>query len=190
MNLLPADMAGGAVQNRDGTYTVTDSSGQRFQMTEESFEEFIGGMGVTLDDLNIYRSMVTGGQVTRPREGAYPGVFNPGMFEQVDTTTLKFGGFDDALELQQVYKETFYPSRAEQLDRIYHGLDTGRVISEEIKEGYLNADGNVSADVENVSNEFDTSGGGLTENDVTEVQQQNEEDGLNEPADQDPGATS
>lgn len=173
-----------AVQNADGTYTVTGSD-QQFQMTEESFNEFISKMGLTIQDLDIYRSQVMGGSVTRVKEGANPQYFSASSFREVDTVDVPFGGFDDAKELAEVYKGTFYPSRAEQLDRVYHGLDTGRVVSEEIKISYIESDGNVSADITNVGSGFDTRGG-VSENEVTEVSNENAE--TEAPGTETPGA--
>ena len=175
MTLLPEDMAGGAVRNTDGSYTVTDSSDQQFQMTEESFDEFISKMGVSIQDLDTYRSQVMGGSVIRLREGLNPEYLSAGSFREVDTVNVPFGGFDDALELAEAYRGTFYPSRAEQLDRVFHGLDTGRVISEDIKVSYLESDGNVSADVVSVQSGFD-SRGGVSENEVTEVNNENSDE--------------
>lgn len=171
MTLLPEDMGGGAVQNTDGTYTVTDSSGTRFQMTEESFDEFISQMGLTLSDLEFYRSQVLGGTVVRLREGANPEYMNSGSLREVDTVNLPFGGFDDARELQEVYRTVFYPSRAEQIDRVAHGLNTGKVISEDIKTSYLESDGDISASVTSIQSEFSTRGGGITEADVNEARE-------------------
>jgi hypothetical protein len=169
MTLLPEDMGGGAVQNTDGTYTVTDSSGTRFQMTEESFDEFISQMGLTLSDLEFYRSQVLGGSVVRLREGANPEYMNSGSLREVDTVNLPFGGFDDAVELQEAYRTVFYPGRAEQIDRVAHGLNTGKVISEDIKTTYLESDGNVNASVVSIQSEFNERGGGITESDVNEA---------------------
>ncbi|RRR99084.1 hypothetical protein [Glycomyces terrestris] len=174
MTLLPEDMGGGAVQNRDGSYTVTDSSGTRFQMTEESFDEFISKMGLTLDDLEIYRSQVMGGSVVRLREGANPELLSGSSFRTVDTVNVPFGGFDDAIELAEAYRTVFYPGRAEQIDRVFHGLDTGRVISEEIKTGYLESDGEVNASVASVQSEFDSRGNGISTSDVEDVRDDND----------------
>ncbi|GAA2265968.1 hypothetical protein GCM10009853_019000 [Glycomyces scopariae] len=173
MTLLPEDMGGGAVQNRDGSYTVTDSSGTRFQMTESSFDDFISEMGLTVSDLEFYRSQVMGGSVVRLREGANPEYMNSGSLRDVDTVNLPFGGFDDAKELAEAYKSVVYPTRAEQIDRVAHGLNTGKVISEDIKTTYLQSDGNVTASVTSIGSEFDTRGGGLTENDVNEAREDN-----------------
>ena len=97
-----------------------------------------------------------------------------GAMQEVDALNLKLGGFDDALELQEAYKTVFYPSRAEQLDRVYHGLDTGRVISQDIKTSYIENDGDISADVVNVQNEFDHRGSGINSSDVDDVRTENQ----------------
>jgi hypothetical protein len=181
MTLLPEDMGGGAVQNTDGTYTVTDSSGTRFQMTEESFDEFISQMGLTLTDLEYYRSQVLGGSVVRLREGANPEYMNSGSLREVDTVNLPFGAFDDAIELQEVYKTVFYPSRAEQIDRVTHGLNTGKVISEDIKTTYLESDGDVNASVTSIQSEFNSRGGSITESDVNEAREDGTGDSVGAP---------
>jgi hypothetical protein len=171
--LPPEDMAAASYSQSTNMYTVTDSSGQKFQMTEESFEEFISKMGLTIEDLDFYRGQVIGGSVTRLREGANPEYMNSGSLRDVDTVNLPFGGFDDAKRLAESYKAVVYPGRAEQIDRVFHGLDTGRVISEDIKTSYLQNDGNISADVASVQNEFETRGGDVTQSDVDEVRGDN-----------------
>jgi hypothetical protein len=186
MTLLPMDMAGGAVRNADGSFTVTDSAGTQFQMTEGSFDEFISKMGLTIQDLDMYRSQVMGGSVVRLREGASPAYISPSSFSTVDTVNVPFGDFDDARELAEAYKGTFYPSRAEQLDRVYHGLDTGRVVSEDIKISYMESDGDVTADITSVQGGFD-SRGGVSENEVTEVANENAEDETSTPGTETPG---
>ncbi|MEU5875808.1 hypothetical protein AB0A73_30130 [Glycomyces sp. NPDC047369] len=173
--MLPEDMGGGAVQNRDGSYTVTDSSGTRFQMTEESFDEFISGMDLTMNDLEFYRSQVLGGTVVRVREGANPEYMNSGTLRDVDTVNLPFGGFDDAKLIAEAYKSVTYPGRAEQIDRVFHGHETGRVISEEIKVGYLEGDGAVTASVTSIQSEFDSRGNTITERDVADARGENAE---------------
>ncbi|WP_335990282.1 hypothetical protein [Glycomyces sp. MUSA5-2] len=173
MTLLPEDMGGGAVQNRDGSYTVTDSSGTRFQMTEESFNDFISDMGLTLSDLEYYRSQVLGGTVVRLSEHANPEYMNSGSLRDVDTVNLPFGGFDDAKELAEAYKSIVYPTRAEQIDRVAHGLNTGKIISEDIKTSYLESDGDITASVTTIGNDFDTRGGGITEADVNQAREDN-----------------
>ncbi|MDA1362449.1 hypothetical protein O1R50_22685 [Glycomyces luteolus] len=154
----------------ENLYSVTNTAtGQTTQMTEDSFDEFITKLGSTIEDLATFRAQLLSGStvVTRPYTEAYP---QAGYYQaEIDTLNPKFGGFDDALELQQVYRTVFYPTRAEQLDRVYHGLDTGRVVSEDIKTSYLENDGNVSADVVNIQSEFESSGGGITASDVDEV---------------------
>jgi hypothetical protein len=159
----------------ENLYSVTNTStGQTTQMTEESFDEFLVKMGTTIEDLGTFRAQVLSGStvVTRPYTEAYP---QAGYYQaEIDTQNPKFGGFDDALELQAAYRTVFYPTRAEQLDRVFHGLDTGRVVSEDIKNSYIENDGNVSADVVNIQSEFDTKGGSITASDVDEARSDNE----------------
>jgi hypothetical protein len=69
-----------------------------------------------------------------------------------------------------------------------HGLDTGRVVSQDIKESYLENDGNVSADVVNIQSEFDSSSGHITAGDVDEARSENER-GANMPATGDESGT-
>jgi hypothetical protein len=159
----------------ENLYSVTNTStGQTTQMTEESFDEFLTKLGTTIEDLGTFRAQVLSGStvVTRPYTEAYP---QAGYYQaEIDTQNPKFGGFDDALELQEAYRTVFYPTRAEQLDRVFHGLDTGRVVSEDIKNSYIENDGNVSADVVNIQSEFDTKGGSITSSDVDEARAENE----------------
>jgi hypothetical protein len=159
----------------ENLYSVTNTStGQTTQMTEESFDEFLVKMGTTIEDLGTFRAQVLSGSavVTRPYTESYP---QAGYYQaEIDTQNPKFGGFDDALELQAAYRTVFYPTRAEQLDRVFHGLDTGRVVSEDIKNSYIENDGNVSADVVNIQSEFDTKGGSITAGDVDEARAENE----------------
>ena len=155
-------------------YTVTDSSGQKFQMTEESFEEFISKMDTTIQDLGLFRDRLLEGTVVTLREGWNQDYMSMGAVQEVDALNLRLGGFDDALELQEAYKTVFYPSRAEQLDRVFHGLDTGRVISEDIKTSYLENDGNITADVVNIQSEFDSRDSGISAADVDEARSEND----------------
>ncbi|MCC3763847.1 hypothetical protein K3N28_12300 [Glycomyces sp. TRM65418] len=168
-------------------YTVTNSgTGQRVEMTEESFDEFISKMDSTIQDLGYFRDKLLGGTVVTIRENWNQDYLSMGAMQEVDAVNLKLGGFDDALELQEAYRTVFYPSRAEQLDRVYHGLNTGRVISEDIKTSYIENDGAVSADVVTVQNEFDSRGTGINANDVAEVQAENSR-GTDVPAGTEPG---
>lgn len=175
------DSGGTVRRNSDGSYTITSGSGDRFQMTAESFEEFASGMGLTIDDLGYYRDQVFGGSVTRLREGASPEYLNSGSLRDVDTVNLPFGTFDDALLIAEAYKTVLYPSRAEQIDRVYHGLDTGRVVSEDIKVSYIEGDGNVTADITTVGNEFDTRETTITSSEVDEAHSENNEPTGEEP---------
>jgi len=156
-------------------YTVTDTTtGQRVEMTEESFDEFISKMDTTIQDLGYFRDKLLSGTVVTIRESWNQDYLSMGAMQEVDATNLKLGGFDDAIELQEAYRTVFYPSRAEQLDRVYHGLDTGRVISQDIKTSYIENDGDISADVTSVQNEFDHRGSGINASDVDDVRTENQ----------------
>jgi hypothetical protein len=176
MTLLDADSGYTASYDAsENLYSVTNSStGVTTQMTEESFNEFISKMDTTIQDLGLFRNRVLSGTVVTIRESWNQDYLSMGAMQEVDAQNLKLGGFDDALELQEAYRTVFYPSRAEQLDRVVHGLDTGRVVSEDIKNSYLENDGNVSADVVNIQSEFDSSAGSITAGDVDEARSDNE----------------
>jgi hypothetical protein len=145
----------------ENLYSVTNTAtGQTTQMTEESFDEFISKMDLTIQDLGLFRNRVLEGTVVTIRESWNQDYLSMGAMQEVDALNLKLGGFDDALELQ--------------LDRVVHGLDTGRVVSEDIKNSYLENDGNVSADVVNIQSEFDSKGGSIMADDVDEARSENE----------------
>lgn len=175
MTLADPDAYLASYSESTNLYTVTDTTtGQRVEMTEESFEEFISKMDTTIQDLGYFRDKLLSGTVVTIRESWNQDYLSMGAMQEVDATNLKLGGFDDALELQEAYRTVFYPSRAEQLDRVYHGLDTGRVISQDIKTSYIENDGDISADVVNVQNEFDNRGSGINASDVDEVRTENQ----------------
>jgi hypothetical protein len=175
MTLADPDAYLASYDSSERLYTVKNTTtGQTVQMTEESFNEFINKMDTTIQDLDTFRAQLLSGStvVTRPYSEDYP---QAGYYQaQIDTLNPKFGTFDDAIELQEAYRTVFYPSRTEQLDRVFHGLNTGRVISEDIKNSYLESDGNVSADVVNIQNEFDSKGGTISASDVEEAREENE----------------
>lgn len=175
MTLLPDGMAVSYNRNTE-LYSVTDSSGQRVEMTEESFDEFITKMDSTISDLDNFRSRLMGGTVVTIREGWNEDYLSTGAIQEVDAVNPKFGGFDDALELQEAYRTVFYPTRTEQLDRVVHGLSTGRTVSEDIKTSYMESDGDISATVDNIGSQFDTQSG-ITEQDVEDVRADNERGG-------------
>lgn len=175
MTLADPDAYLASYSESTNLYTVTDSTtGQRVEMTEESFEEFISKMDTTIQDLGYFRDKLLSGTVVTIRESWNQDYLSMGAMQEVDATNLKLGGFDDAIELQEAYRTVFYPSRAEQLDRVYHGLDTGRVISQDIKTSYIENDGDISADVTSLQNEFDNRGTGINANDVDEVRTEND----------------
>ncbi|THV22037.1 hypothetical protein [Glycomyces paridis] len=173
MTLLPEDMASASYSKQTKLYTVTDSTGQTFQMTEESFDEFISKMDTTISDLGLFRDKLMQGTVVSVRENWNNDYLSMAAFQDVDAVNLQLGTFDDAVELQEAYRTVYYPTRAEQLDRVYHGLDTGRVVSQDIKTSYLENDGNVSDDLGTVQNEFNNNGG-ITQTDVEDVRSEND----------------
>jgi hypothetical protein len=175
MTLADPDAYLASYSESTNLYTVTDTTtGQRVEMTEESFDEFISKMDTTIQDLGYFRDKLLSGTVVTIRESWNQDYLSMGAMQEVDATNLKLGGFDDAIELQEAYRTVFYPSRAEQLDRVYHGLDTGRVISQDIKTSYIENDGDISADVVNVQNEFDNRGSGINASDVDDVRTENQ----------------
>ncbi|WP_133884160.1 hypothetical protein [Glycomyces sp. NRRL B-16210] len=185
MTLLPDGMASASYDSSTDLYTVTDNSGQRFEMTEESFDEFITKMDSTISDLDNFRSRLLGGTVVTIREGWNQDYLSTAAIQDIDAVNPKFGGFDDAIELQEAYRTVFYPSRTEQLDRVYHGLSTGRDVSADIKVSYLETDDESEASLNDVQSGFD-SRGGVTDHEVDEVRQDNERGGDGTGAD--PGA--
>jgi hypothetical protein len=175
MTLADPDAYLASYSESTNLYTVTDTTtGQRVEMTEESFDEFISKMDTTIQDLGYFRDKLLSGTVVTIRESWNQDYLSMGAMQEVDATNLKLGGFDDAIELQEAYRTVFYPSRAEQLDRVYHGLDTGRVISQDIKTSYIENDGDISADVTSVQNEFDHRGSGINASDVDDVRTENQ----------------
>lgn len=173
MTLLPEDMASASYSKQTQLYTVTDSSGHSVQMTEESFDEFISKMESTISDLGLFRDKLMGGTVVSVRENWNNDYLSMAAFQDVDAVNLQLGTFDDAVELQEAYRTVYYPTRAEQLDRVYHGLDTGRVVSQDIKTTYLETDGDVTAGLDTVQNEF-SNNGGISESDVEDVRAEND----------------
>ncbi|GAB3236719.1 hypothetical protein GCM10027447_35300 [Glycomyces halotolerans] len=175
------------VQNNDGTVTVGTGS-ESVTMTTEAFDEFISKMESTITDLGYTKSMVTNHEVVRIR-GELDFIPDPAMFQRVDALNLKLGTFDDAKELAEVYRENFYKGKADQIERIYHGYDTGKVVSEEIATSYVDEDGNVAADITTVDSGFDTNEG-IDDSDVheaEEVAEQEAEESTDDPADEQPG---
>jgi hypothetical protein len=164
-----------AIQEHDGYYSRNADGTHTFNgvtYTDEAFQEFISSMESTISSLEFTRGMVVNGEVTRIR-GELDFVVDPAMIQRVDTLNLKLGGFDDATELQEVYRDNFYKSRAEQIDRIYQSYQVSREVTSDIHEHYIDAEGNVEADINVIGNEFD-SGDGPTETDIDDVRDQNE----------------
>jgi hypothetical protein len=172
-----------AIQEHDGYYSRNADGTHTFNgvtYTDEAFQEFISSMESTLNGLDFMRGMVTNGEVTRIR-GELDFVVDPAMIQRVDTLNLKLGGFDDAMSLQEVYRENFYKTRADQIERIYQSYETSREVTSDIHEHYIDAEGNVEADINVVGNEFDAAGG-PSETDIEEVHGRNEEAAAQEEA--------
>ncbi|GAB3645219.1 hypothetical protein [Glycomyces tarimensis] len=151
----------------DGYSLYSSVEGKLILVDEDAVSNLstkLAGIQTELDDT---RQLVTGGDLTRIRSATF--AFMPQIqFEQVDALNLKLGGFDDALELQEAYRENFYKGKAQQIERIHHGYATGEQVSRDIMTNYLDEDGNVEADVTQVGSGFESSGG-ITESDVNEA---------------------
>jgi hypothetical protein len=151
--MLPYEVA----DNGDGTYTVTTQNTQ-IVVDEQALRDLTGSLENIETDLAGTRDLVTNGNLTRIRSMTFhlmPDI----QFEQVDALNLKLGGFDDAIELRDAYRENFYKGKADQIERINHGYATGRQVSQEIMQNYLDEDGNVQADVNLVESQFANNNG-------------------------------
>lgn len=164
--MLPDDMRTVA-DNGDGTSTVTSVSGDRIVVDNEVLEQLTGELGTITTELDGTRDLVTNGNLTRIRSMTFH-LMPDFQFEQVDALNLKLGGFDDAIELQEAYRENFYKGKAEQVERIHHGYATGEQVSRDIRQHYTDSDGNVSADVTQVGTQFE-SNDGIRETEVDEA---------------------
>lgn len=159
--MLPYEVS----ENNDGTYTVTNNaSGNQIVVDEEALAGLTSNLETIQSDLEGTRDLVTNGNLTRIRSMTFhlmPDI----QFQQVDALNLKLGGFDDALELQEAYRENFYKGKADQVERIHHGYVTGQQVSRDITQNYLDEDGNVEADVNLVESQF-ANNDGISESEV------------------------
>ncbi|WP_026932164.1 hypothetical protein [Glycomyces tenuis] len=172
--MLPYEVA----DNGDGTYTVTNQAGTQVVVDEEALRDLTGSLGTIQTDLESIRDLVTNGNLTRIRSMTFH-LMPDFQFEQVDALNLKLGGFDDAVELRDAYRENFYKGKADQVERINHGYATGEQVSQDIMQNYLDEDGNVQADVNLVESQF-TNSDGITESEVDnadEIPPESEEPG-------------
>ena len=97
----------------DGYSLYSSQNGKLILVDEDALEELTGDLTIIHTDLDDTRDLVTNGNLTRIRSANF--AFMPQFqFEQVDALNLKLGGFDDALELQEAYRENFYKGKADQ----------------------------------------------------------------------------
>ncbi|WP_157930732.1 hypothetical protein [Glycomyces xiaoerkulensis] len=165
IHVIPDDSA-------DGYSLVSSTDGRIIVADEDALDE----LGISLSDIESElegtRDLVTNGNLTRVR-GATFAMMPQIQFEQVDALNLKLGTFDDAEEVRNLYRENVYLGRAEQVERIANGYAVGRQVTEEIKTEYVNNDGDVAADINQINSEFDSTEG-ISESEVQEVQSENE----------------
>ena len=152
------DSADGQSLYQDGERIIT--------VDEDALDVFAANASTTLTELDEARSIMTGGNLG-PVAGyaLVPDI----VFSQIDAQQLKTGAFPEAVALTEAYLEHFYKSGADQVERIYHGIDTGKSIAGDSMAAYLDSDGNVAADVNAIDSEF-TSGGALTQADLADLQ--------------------
>lgn len=142
----------------DGYSLYSSVDGKLILVDEDAVSNLSAKLANIQTDLTDTRELVTNGDLTRIRSASFA-MMPDIQFEQVDALNLKLGGFDDALELQKAYRENFYKGKAEQVERINHGYATGEQVSRDIMANYLDEDGNVAADVEQVESQFSSNDG-------------------------------
>jgi hypothetical protein len=152
-----------ADDSADGVKLVQDGQ-QLVVVDEDAIAMFTTNAGTTLADLGTARSVLTHGDMNLLAGVPFLG---DSMFAQIDAQNLKLGAFPEAQALVEAYRENFYKASADQVERIYHGIGTGKTVAGETMTAYLDSDGNVSADMSTLAGEFTTAGGGLTESDLT-----------------------
>lgn len=151
-----------ADDSSDGVKLVQDGQ-QVVLVDEDAIAMFTTRTGSTLTDLGTARSVLTNGDMNLLAGLPFLG---DSMFAQIDAQNLKLGAFPEAQALAEAYRENFYKSSADQVERIYHGIGTGKSVAGETMTAYLDSDGNVSADMSALAGEFTSAGGGLTEADL------------------------
>lgn len=146
---------------------------------EDALDVFASKTGATLTELDEARTVLTGGSLN-PVAGL--SFITDAVFSQIDAQNLKVGAFPEAQALTEAYLENFYKSGADQVERVYHGIHTGKTVAGETMAAYLDSDGNVAADITAIEAEFSSTDTALTESDLTEIQEQH---GGTEPAGED-----
>ncbi|MBO3733124.1 hypothetical protein [Glycomyces niveus] len=152
------DSADGVRMTQDGEQLVL--------VDEDAIAAFTTRAATTLTDLDTARSVLTVGDMNAVAGLPFIG---DSVFVQIDAKNLKIGTFPEAHALAEAYFQNFYLSSADQVERIYHGIGTGKTVADETMTAYLDSDGNVSADMSALAGEFTTAGGGLTEADLAEM---------------------
>ncbi len=142
----------------DGYSLYSSVEGKLILVDEDAVSNLSTKLAGIQTELTDTRELVTNGNLTRIKSITFA-MMPDIQFAQVDALNLKLGGFDDALELQEAYRENFYKGKADQIERINHGYATGEQVSRDIMSNYLDEDGNVSADVDQIGSGFANSGG-------------------------------
>jgi hypothetical protein len=154
-----------ADDSADGVRLVQDGQ-QLIVVDEDAITQFTTRAVTTLTDLETARSILTHGNTNAIAGLPFIG---DSVFAQIDAQNLKLGAFPEAQALAEAYRENFYKSSADQVERIYHGIGTGKTVAGETVMAYLDEDGNVSADMSALAGEFTSAGGGLTEADLADM---------------------
>lgn len=154
-----------ADDSADGVRLTQDGQ-QLILVDEDAIAQFTTNAGSTLTDLGTARAVLTHGDMNLVDGLPFIG---DSVFAQIDAKNLKLGAFPEAQALAEAYFKNFYMSSADQVERIYHGIGTGKTVAGETITAYLDSDGNVSADMSALAGEFTSAGGGLTEADLTAV---------------------
>jgi hypothetical protein len=159
IHVVPDDSAGGQSMYQDGEKIITAD--------EDAFDVFAVKTDSSLTDLDEARSALTMGDLGSV---AGLGFVNDLVFSRIDAQRLRVGAFPEAEALATAYFEHFYKPSAEAVERVWHGIDTGKTIATDTMAAYVDADGNVAADVTALTSEFDGATGALTGEDLAELQ--------------------
>jgi hypothetical protein len=154
-----------ADDSADGVRLVQDGQ-QLIVVDEDAITQFTTRAVTTLTDLETARSILTHGNTNAIAGLPFIG---DTVFAQIDAQNLKLGAFPEAQALAEAYRENFYKSSADQVERIYHGIGTGKTVAGDTITAYLDEDGNVTADMSALAGEFTSAGGGLTEADLADM---------------------
>jgi hypothetical protein len=151
-----------ADNSTDGTKLVQDGQ-QLILVDEDAINQFTTRAVTTLTDLETARGVLTQGNTNFVAGLPFIG---DTVFAQIDAQNLKLGAFPEAQALAEAYFENFYKAGADQVERIYHGIGTGKTVASDTITAYLDEDGNVTADISALAGEFTSADGALTEADL------------------------